>query len=106
MARVAPVAAATRSDQGSPKSLPLRAAIRIRASGCRPALRTVEEAIDMIDKELPAELRRLPRWTFARALLEEALRTRRNRDLTAAARQLVQALSNEKWLAEDQQAGG
>jgi hypothetical protein len=55
----------------------------------------------MIDRELPVELRRLPRWTFARALVEEARRTRRKRDLLTAARQLRQALSNEKWLADE-----
>jgi hypothetical protein len=74
-------------------------AVNIRAPGCRPVVRNVSEAILLIDNELPAELRRLPRWTFARALLEEVLRTRRKRDLTAAARQLRQALSNEGWLA-------
>jgi hypothetical protein len=101
MARAAPRGPAAGSELGPPKSLAFPTAIRIRASGCRPALRTVAEAIDMIDKELPAELRRLPRWTFARALLEEARRTQRKKDMSAAVRQLTQALSNERWLAED-----
>jgi len=64
-------------------------------------VRTVGEALDMIDDELPAELRRLPRWTFARALLEEARRSQRKKDVVTAARQLKQALSNEGWLAVD-----
>jgi hypothetical protein len=81
-------------------------AIRIRAPGCRSVVRTAGEAIDMIDKELPAELRRLPRWTFARALLKEAERTQRKKDLVAAARQFRQAASNEKWLVDPVQAGG
>jgi hypothetical protein len=55
----------------------------------------------MIDRELPAESRRLPRWSFARALLEAAARTGRKRDIATAVRQLRQALSNEKWLADD-----
>jgi|HubBroStandDraft_6_1064221.scaffolds.fasta_scaffold2252759_1 hypothetical protein len=75
-------------------------AVAIRAPRCRPVVRNVSEALLLIDNELPAELRRLPRWTFARALLEEALSTRRKRDLTAALRQLRQALSNEGWLAD------
>ena len=87
-------------------TLALPATLRLRASGCRPALRTVDEAIDMIDSELPAELRRLPRWTFARALLLEAAKTGRKRDLTAAARQVRQALSNEGWLIDEQPADG
>jgi hypothetical protein len=86
--------------------LALPAPLRLRAPRCRPALRTVDEAIHMIDTELPAELGRLPRWTFARALLREASRTGRKRDLTAAVRQLRQALSNEGWLVETQAADG
>ena len=78
--------------------LTLPAPVRLRAPGCRPALRTVDEALHMIDTELPAELSRLPRWTFARALLVEATKTGRKRDLTAAVRQVRQALSNEGWL--------
>jgi hypothetical protein len=83
--------------------LQLPAAIRISGSGQRHVVRTVSEALDMIANELPAELRRLPRWTFAQALLEEARRSQRKKDLATAARQLKQALSNEGWLAVDQQ---
>jgi hypothetical protein len=74
--------------------------IRIRAAGIRSVIRTTEEAIDVIDG-LPPELARLPRWTFARALLVEAMKTGKSRDIKAAQRQLRQALSNEKWLAAD-----
>lgn len=87
---------------GESGSVAFPTAVRIRAGGIRSAVRNVDEAIDMIDRELPAELRRLPRWTFARALLDEARRMQRKRDLTTAVRQLRQALSNdEKWLADD-----
>ena len=87
---------------GESGSVAFPTAVRIRAGGIRSAVRDVDEAIDMIDRELPAELRRLPRWTFARALLDEARRTQRKRDLTTTAvRQLRPALSNEKWLADD-----
>jgi hypothetical protein len=60
----------------------------------------VEQAIAMIDREMPPELAELPRWTFARALLVEVLRTRKSRDMNTAVRQLKQALGNEKWLIE------
>ncbi|HEY4920650.1 MAG TPA: hypothetical protein VII40_11155 [Xanthobacteraceae bacterium] len=90
---------------GGPDPLEFPAAVRIRAPRCRPVVRNVNEGLLLIDNELPAELRRLPRWTFARALLEAALRTRRKRDLAAAARQLRQALSNEGWLDETRPAG-
>ena len=61
--------AARPGGASAPAALALPATIQLRAPGCRPALRTVDEAIAMIDSELAAELRRLPRWTFARALL-------------------------------------
>jgi len=89
---------------GGPDPLEFRTALCIRAPGCRPVVRNVTEGLLLIDNELTAELRRLSRWTFARALLEEALRTNRKRDVTAALRQLRQALSNEGWLAEERPA--
>jgi hypothetical protein len=107
MARTARDVSAKESDAGSPteaESPALPAAIQIRAAGCRAAVHTVGEAMGLIDDELPPELRRLPRWTFARALLERAGHTRRKRDLAAAVRQLRQALSNEGWLIEDGRA--
>jgi hypothetical protein len=82
----------------TPKPLELPQRIYVRAPGIRVELTTVERSIGFIDKNVPRELTALPRWTFARALLAEALRTRKTRDLRAAIRQLTQALSNEKWL--------
>jgi class 3 adenylate cyclase len=79
---------------------PLPATVRVRAPNARVALDTVERALTFIDKNMPAELARLPRWTFARALLVEAARTGKARDLNAANRQLLQALRNERWLDE------
>jgi hypothetical protein len=43
--------------------------LRIKRDGVRPVVRTTTEALRLIDEELPIELRGLPRWTFARALL-------------------------------------
>jgi hypothetical protein len=70
----------------------------VKAPGLGLELTTVEGSIKFIDRHVPAELAALPRWTFARALLAEALKTRKTRDLRAAVRQLSQALSNERWL--------
>jgi len=78
----------------------LPAEVRVRASGLPSVIRTVEEAIKLIDRNLPPDLARLPRWTFARALLAEARQTGKSRDMKAAVRQLRQALQNEKWLDE------
>lgn len=72
--------------------------VHIRAAGIPSVISTVEQAITMIDRNLPTELARLPRWTFARALLVEALKTGKSRDMNAAARQLAQALRNEKMV--------
>ena len=83
-------------------NMKLPADIHLRAPGTRSTVKTVEQALGMIDHELPPEITRLSRWTFARALLIEAQKTGKTRDLNAAFRQLNQALSNEKWLADEQ----
>jgi hypothetical protein len=85
----------------APDHLQFQTEIRTRAKGLRPILRTTTEAVRLIDKELPAELRGLPRWTFARALLVAAERSRKKRDVACAFRQVKQALANEGWLAPD-----
>jgi hypothetical protein len=80
----------------------LSAPVRVRAPGRRCEIASIKDALGFIDRDLPSELARLPRWTFAHALLLEAERTGKSRDLKAAVRQLRQALSNEKWLEEDE----
>lgn len=82
------------------------AEVHVRSSGLPSIIRTVEEAITLIDQRLPPDLASLPRWTFARALLAEVMRTRKSRDMKAAVRQLRQALQNEKWLDERREAAG
>ena len=57
----------------------LPADVRVRASGLPSVIRTVEEAIKLIDANLPPDLARLPRWTFARALLAEVMQTRKSK---------------------------
>lgn len=78
----------------------LPAEIHLRAPGTRSRMKTVEQALRMIEHELPPEIARLSRWTFARALLVEALKTGKARDLNAGFRQLKQALTNEQWLVD------
>ena len=74
--------------------------VRTADGRLRPVVRTVEEALGLIDCDLPPELRALPRWTFARELLVVAQRTGKKRDRMVAVRQLKQALANEGWLAQ------
>jgi class 3 adenylate cyclase len=81
-----------------PEVLSLPREVRVRGPGFRARLRTAEDAIRLIDRNLPPELATQPRWTFARALLVEAIKTGKSRDLTTATRQLKQALRNERWL--------
>ena len=84
----------------SAEQLRLPSAVHVRAPNARLTIDTVTSAMNFVDKNVPPETSRLPRWTFARALLVEAMRTRKTRDLKAAARQLIQALRNERWLDE------
>jgi hypothetical protein len=79
---------------GIPNKLP--SDIRLQAAGAPHVLRTVEDALAMISG-LPREISQLPRWTFAKALLLEAINSHKSRDLKTAARQLQQAINNEKW---------
>ena len=81
-------------------SITLPQEIRTTGGRVRPAVRTVSEALGLIDQELPAELRSLPRWTFAKELLQMASSTGSKKDVEIASRQLRQALSNEGWLVE------
>jgi glutathione S-transferase len=78
----------------------LPAVVRVRATGKPSDIATVKQALSFVDRHVHPDLARLPRWTFARALLAEAAQTRKSRDVKAAFRQLKQALSNEKWLDE------
>ena len=84
-----------------PMNLPIP--VCVRAPGRRVSITSVKGALGFIDG-LPAELMRLPRWTFARALFLEVERTRKSRDMNPAVRQFRQALSNEKWLDEAKEA--
>ena len=80
-------------------SINLPSPIHTSGGRVRPNVRTVEEALRLISDELPAELRTLSRWTFARELFEVVKRTGKKRDMTNAVRQFKQALTNEGWLA-------
>lgn len=79
--------------------------IHARGRGIPHVIRTVEQALDLIDRQLAPELASLPRWTFARALLVEAARTGKSRDMNTAIRQLKEALRFEHWLAEPESQG-
>jgi hypothetical protein len=78
--------------------------IRTQGSIARSA-RTIEEALRLIEEDLPVELRNLRHWTFARALLLQAQRTGAKKDMRNAVLQLKQALTREKWLIDSPPAG-
>jgi hypothetical protein len=61
-------------------------------------LKSTVDALRFIERELAPELRSQSRWSFAEALLKEAERTKKKRDLNAAHRQLKQALQNDHLL--------
>jgi len=79
-------------------AMTLSTPVRLRAPGRRAQIATAQDAIAFIDKDMPPELSSLPRWTFARALMVEAIKTGKSRDLTTATRQFRQAANNERWL--------
>jgi adenylate cyclase len=81
-----------------PGPIRLLGPVQVHSPHLHVTLETVEKAINFIDRHVPPELAQLPRWTFARALLVEALKTGKTRDVKAATRQLLQALRNERWL--------
>lgn len=81
-----------------PPPMDLPAEIHTTGKRLQPIVRTVEEALRLIDRELPREISSLPRWTFARELLLVAHRSGKKRDLNHAYRQFRQALSNDKLL--------
>jgi class 3 adenylate cyclase len=95
-----------RQGQTQAGVLNLPTPVRVRAPGRRAAIKTVAQAMNFIERNLPPELASLPRWTFARALLVEATKTGKSRDVNAAARQFKQALQNERWLDDDDRARG
>jgi hypothetical protein len=67
----------------------------VRTSSGSRVIRTCEEGLRLIEQEVPAEIRTLPRWTFARELLEVASRSCKKKDVNTALRQLNQAVSSE-----------
>ena len=78
----------------------LPAPICVRAPTLRGKIDTVVRACAFIDKSLPPDQAKSPALTFAVTLFAEALKTGKSRDLNTAVRQFRQALSNEKWLDE------
>jgi hypothetical protein len=72
--------------------------IRTRAHRVPALVRTTEDAVLFIDRELQPETGGTARWTFARALLVVAQRSGKKRDLKHAYRQFLQALSNDRLL--------
>jgi hypothetical protein len=80
----------------------LASEVHTHGRGIPRVIRTVEQAIDLIDRKLGRELASKPRWTFARALLVEATRTGKSRDMNTAVRQLKEALRVEHWLVDNE----
>jgi hypothetical protein len=75
-------------------------AIKTNARRVQPIITSTEQAIRFIDRELLPDVKKRPRWTFARALLVVAEKSSKSRDLKHAFRQFRQALSNDRLLKE------
>jgi hypothetical protein len=80
-------------------------AIQTKAHRVPSLVRTTEDAVLFIDRELLPETGSTSRWTFARELLLVANQSGKKRDLKHAYRQFLQALSNDRLLEEGEPAG-
>jgi hypothetical protein len=74
---------------------PLNLAHHVCAPQWRRRVRTLGEALALIDKELPKERRHAPHWRRARELLTRAIRSRDPSVIEGATAQLERALQEE-----------
>ena len=78
--------------------LQLARPVHTRHSGLPDALRTLGDAVDMIDEQLPEPLRRRPVWQQVKDKLVTAAEKRTAQDVEAATALLERALEGESGL--------
>ena len=76
---------------------PLSRYVRTTGAGLRPEPKTLGDALDMIDEEVPDSIRKRPHWRKARNQIIEAAETGSQADIYEATAQLTIALSVEGW---------
>jgi hypothetical protein len=78
--------------------LQLARPVHTRHSGLPDVLRTLGDAVDMIDEQLPEPLRRRPVWQQVKDKLVTAAEKRTAQDVEAATALLERALEGESGL--------
>ena len=72
--------------------------LRTHHCGLPAIVRTLGEAVDLIDEDLPETLRFRPAWREAKEMLVTAAETRSGRAVETATRLLERVLDDEGWL--------
>jgi hypothetical protein len=72
--------------------------VRTHRCGLPEIIRTLGDAIDLIDDELPETLRFRPAWRHLKEMLVTAAETKNGRAVEDATNLLERALQNEGWL--------
>ena len=72
--------------------------LRTHRCGLPETVRTLGEAVDLIDEDLPETLRFRPAWREVKELLVTAAETRTSRAVENAMTLLEHVLENEGWL--------
>ena len=72
--------------------------VRTHRCGLPELIRTLGDAIDLIDDELPETLRFRPAWRQVKEMLITAAETKTGRAVENATTLLERALQNEGWL--------
>jgi hypothetical protein len=72
--------------------------LRTHRCGLPAIVRTLGEAVDLIDEDLPETLRFRPDWREVKEMLVTAAETRTGRAVENATRLLERVLDDEGWL--------
>jgi hypothetical protein len=76
----------------------LARALRTRRCGLPAIVRTLGDAVDLIDEDLPETLRFRPAWREVKEMLVTAAETRTGRAIENATTLLERVLEGEGWL--------
>jgi hypothetical protein len=72
--------------------------LRTRRCGLTAIVRTLGDAVDLIDEDLPETLRFRPAWRQVKEMLVTAAETRTSRAVENATTMLEHILADEGWL--------
>jgi hypothetical protein len=91
-------AEASRPRTWGARKLQLTRPVRTHRSDLPEIIRTLGDAVDMIDEHLPETLRIRPVWQQVKDMLVTAAETRMAQDVETATNLLEHALEEEGWL--------